>query len=119
MKALLWERARAMALVLLSSAPSASPSIVRIRDELMSLVPMPNEPCMSSMSVPDLRHVSTDFHSFPSPLLYIGFGMTDIQSRPSQWANPFYFLESDGCVSLALFRRYLMSRADLRTFLRR
>ena len=102
-KALLWERAPAMALVLLSSAPSGCPDIVRCRDSLLSRIPMPNELSFGSVAVPSLPHVSSAFHSFPSSFLYIGFGHSDIQGRPSQWANPFYSLEDDGCVSLAFF----------------
>ena len=116
-KALLWERAPAMALVLLSSALSGCPAIVRCRDSVLTRIPMPNEPSFGSVALPSLSHVSSAFHSFPLPFLYIEFGHSDIHCRPSRWANPFYFLEDDGCVSLALYRRYLLSRADLVPFL--
>ena len=69
------------------------------------------------MTVPLLRHVSTDFHSYPTPFLYIGTGRSDIQGRPSQWCNPYLFLDFDHDNACALFKRYLNSRADLVAYL--
>ena len=51
------------------------------------------------------------------PYLYIGFGESDIQGRPSQWANRFYFLGADAESSFSLYSRYILSRADVLEFL--
>ena len=113
----LWGCAPEAALVLAASMPSGDPQICRIRDELSSIVPFPNDPRSTILVMPTLRHVSGPFHSFPLPLLYIGHGHSDIQSRPSQWSNPYAFLNYSVDESMSLFRRYLLSRADLEEFL--
>ena len=45
--------------------------------------------------------------------VYIGTGLSDIQARPYQWCSPYLFLEFDPVHALALFKRYLLTRADL------
>lgn len=102
-----------MGLVLLAIVPSGDPQIVQLRSELSDLIPSPKHTCTVPMSPPILRHVDSEFHACPSPFLYIGTGCSDIQGRPSQWCNPYIFLELDPLHGLALFKRYSQFRADL------
>ena len=106
-----------MALVMLSSLPSGIQSIVNARDIVRSAMFAPAAHRSSTWIVPTVKHVDGAFHSYPSPFLYIGFGESDIQGRPSQWANPFLFLGTDAEACFALFSRYVNSRADVVEFL--
>ena len=106
-----------MTLVLKATAPSGDDRIASIRESLRRSIFFPRLPFPSTPLLPTLRHVSGPFHSYPSPLIYIGSGLSDIQGRPSQWANPYSFLESDPGAARALFDEYLRSRADLPEFL--
>ena len=114
---ILWGLSPAMALVLLASAPSGNPQISRVRDKSFALMPMPNQPKSGYCGNVSVRHVVGDFHKFSSPLIYVGFGPSDIQSRPSQYANPYYFTCTDPEEALDLFREYIECRADLVQFL--
>ena len=49
--------------------------------------------------------------------MYVGVGPSDIQRRPSQWANLSYFICDGPEESLILYREYLDCRADLVQFL--
>lgn len=114
---LLWERAPDMALVLLSTVPSGRPAVVRARSNLLSCMLSLILPMQVPFVVPTLGHVDGKFHSYPSPLVYLGLGPSDVQKRPSQWANPFLLLSADAENSYALFSRYLLTRGDLVEFL--
>ena len=113
----LWGAAPGMALVMLASVPSGVNSIVEARARVRKLMFTPVDHQSCHWVAPTLRHVIGPFHSFPSPLLYIGTGSSDIQGRPSQWANPFSFFVGDAESAFSLFTRYLESRADLLEFL--
>ena len=113
----LWDRASRMALVLLASVPSGIQAVVNARASVRSVMFTPEVTPRGPFVVPSLRHVVGDFHAFPSPLLYIGFGHSDIQGRPSQWANPFYFFVGNAGNSRALYLRYLESHGDLFEYL--
>ena len=113
----LWEISPAMGLVLLASVPSGIPNIVELRNSILALMPAPNLPEVSHSSLPIVRHVCGDFHRYPSPLVYVGFGPSDMQHRPSQWANPYCFICTNPEEAVDLFREYLGCRADLLQFL--
>ena len=113
----LWRTSPAMALVLLSTVPSSDPHVVRIREEILKIMPAPNVPPMDVVSLPRVRHVLGEFHCFPSPLVYVGCGYTDIQKRPSQYCNPYYFICTEPDDAIELYREYLDNRADLVQFL--
>ena len=114
---MLWDVSPAMALVLSSTCPTGDASIVELRNSILALSPYPNFPEGSPSQIPTVRHVRGEFHKFPSPLLYVGFGATDIQHRPSPWANPYFFTSSDPEEAALLFRCYLDNRADILQFL--
>ena len=80
-----------MGLVLLATVPSGDASFVNLRNSLLQIIPRPNMPSSDHTSLPLVRHVVGDIHCFPSPSIYVGFGYSDIQGRPSQYANPNYF----------------------------
>ena len=117
LEGILWDVSPAMALVLLASVPSGDPQIARVRNDLLAIMPMPNEPNTGYCLPPIVRHIGGDFHKYSSPLIYVGFGPSDIQSRPSQYANPYYFTSTDPDEALCLYREYLDCRADLAQFL--
>ena len=114
----LWGCSLPMALVLLSTVPSGDRRIVELRDRIESSMLCPLKPKVGFLNPPVVRHVTGQFHQFSAPRVYIGFGHSDCQSRPSPWANPFYFFENVSPEqSLSLFYTYLESRADLPEFL--
>ena len=113
----LWERSPAMALVLCASTPSGDQNIVDLRDRIVSQMAFRNQPKTGLLPSPWIRHVSGDFHEYPSSRIYIGFGYTDCQLRPSQWASPYYFLSHSIEEAYDLFSEYLRARADLRDWL--
>ena len=113
----LWGRSPAMALVLSASAPSGFPHIVDLRGRIESLMPFRSEPNTGFLPRTWIRHVAGEFHEYPSSRIYIGFGFSDCQQRPSQWANPYFFLSSDSVEAYDLFDKYLRARADLREWL--
>ena len=106
-----------MALVVSASAPSGDPHIVDLRDRIVSLMPFRSQPNIGYLPRPWVRHVAGEFHQYPSSRIYIGFGFSDSQRRPSQWANPYYFLTSNTVEAYDLFGQYLRARADLREWL--
>ena len=89
----LWGHSPTMALVLLASVPSGNAEIVQVRGRIEPLMSARFEPKIGFLSRPWVRHVVGEFHEFPSSLIY-GFGYTDCQNRPSQWASPHSFLTS-------------------------
>ena len=106
-----------MALVLRASSPSGDASVVQLRDRIASLMPFRDQPKSGFLPRPWIRHVTGPFHEYPSSRVYIGFGMSDCQGRPSQWANPYFFLNHDSISSYNLFSEYLKARADLKEWL--
>ena len=114
----LWVACPEMRLVLLATIPSGNPQVVRIRDEIIALQVPPDLPMQTVQGNPCVRHVSGAFHKYSSPLVYVGYGSTDCQSRPSQYANPYLFSCTEPDEALLLFREYLDCRADLEVFLR-
>ena len=106
-----------MTLVLLASVPSGLPEVVDLRGRIAPLMPSREPPPITFLQRPWVRHVRGEFHEYPSSRIYIGFGPSDCQLRPSQWANPYYFLPYGPEESYELFDRYLRSRADLRDWL--
>ena len=106
-----------MAAVLLATTPSGCDAIVRCRADLVCALPCPPVIELKSRSPPTLRHICTPLHSYSSSRLYIGFGSTDCQDRPSAWANPFHFIEGDRKQSCMDYRDYLSRRADLPEYL--
>ena len=113
----LWGVSPAMALVLRASSPSGDASVVQLRDRIASLMPFRDQPKSGFLPRPWIRHVTGPFHEYPSSRVYIGFGMSDCQGRPSQWANPYFFLNHDSISSYNLFSEYLKARADLKEWL--
>ena len=113
----LWDRAPSVALVLFASVPGGIQAVVNARASVRSVMFTPEVIPRGPFVMLSLRHVVGDFHAFPSPLLYLGFGHSDIQGRPSQWANPFYFFVGNAKNSFALYLRYLESRGDLLEYL--
>ena len=113
----LWGCSPAMALVLRSTAPSGLRDIVDLRNRIEFLMPFCPQPKTGFLERPWVRHVRGEFHEFPSSRIYIGFGHTDCQSRPSQWANPYVFLPYINSEAYDLFESYLIDRADLREWL--
>ena len=84
----LWDRAPSMALVMFSPVPSGVNSIVAIRERIRDCLFTSNDFGVPYVQ-PKLRHVAEQFHCYALPYIYIGFGISDIQGRPSSWANPF------------------------------
>ena len=114
---MLWDVSPAMALVMSSTCPTGDASIVELRNSILALSPYSNFPEDIPLQIPTVRHVRGEFHKFPSPLIYVGFGETDIQHRPSPWANPYFFISSDPEEASILFKSYLDNRADILQFL--
>ena len=106
-----------MAKVLWSSAPSGAAAVVRARDNIRGLA----KHLTNAGDVPKLcsvSHVSQWDGCIAGPNIYVGQGHVDAQSRPSAYANPFYFLNDNPVEAVACFTRYLARRADKRWFLR-
>ena len=61
-------------------------------------------------------HVDGEFHKYSSPLIYVGYGVSDIQSRPSQHANPYLFTCTNPEDALDLYHEYRVCRADLEAY---
>ena len=61
---ILWGVSPAMALVLLSSAPSGAPDIVRIRQKVSVIMPFPNKPKSGLCGNVSVCHVAGEFHKF-------------------------------------------------------
>ena len=110
----LWGHSPSMALVLLASVPSGVPEVVDLRGRIEPLMPFRDPPPFAFLQRPWVRHVRGEFHEYPSSRIYIGFGPSDCQFRPSQWANPYYFLPYSAEEAYDFFGTYLRSRADLR-----
>ena len=91
----LWGAAPAMALVLSASMPSGLPTLVKVRDLIYENLAVPPILTLICRPLPVVRHVFSPFHCYTSARLYVGFGSTDPQRRPSQWANPYKLLYSD------------------------
>ena len=106
-----------MALVLRASVPSGIQAIVDIRTQITALMPFRDLPVTGYLPRPWVRHVFESLHEYPSSRMYIGFGMTDCQGRPSQWANPYFYLDYDYLSAYNLFSDYMKARADLREWL--
>ena len=113
----LWEASPAMALVLLASMPCGATRFCDLRNNLLKIIPAPNSPKPGFFVSPTVQHVQGEFHRYPTPLIYVGHGSTDIQGRPAQWANPYHFICSNPVESGTLFRQYLDTRADLVQYL--
>ena len=113
----LWEACPNMRLVMLATIPSGDPQIMRIRDEIIALQVPPDLPMQTVQGNPSIRHVHSAFHKYSSPLVYVGYGSTDCQGRPSQYANPYLFSCTEPEEALLLYREYLDSRADLEVYL--
>ena len=105
-----------MALVLFSSVPSGDARVVDIRHRIQAHISSPSLPSLLPGSI-SLLH-SSAHGPFSGHRIYIGFGHTDPQSRPSSFANPFEFLHLDVDVKLHNFEQFLQSRADLSWYLR-
>ena len=105
-----------MALVLLSSVPSGDARVVDTRHRIQAHISSPSLPSLLPGSI-SLHHSSAQ-GPFSGHRLYIGFGFTDPQSRPSCFANPFEFLQLDMDLKMQRFEHFLQSRADLSWYLR-
>lgn len=104
-----------MGLVLLSSVPFGAARVVELRHQMQALPGCPPLPRFAPGAIP-LQHSSAP-GPYRGQFVYIGFGHTDPQGRPSPFANPFEFtapLDS----RIALFEEFLDARADLSWFLR-
>ena len=106
-----------MALVLSATCPSAEEEVLHLRSLLGESLFFPDAPAPERFAVPTLRHVTGKFHMYTAGRMYIGMGSSDAQGRPSQWANPYFFLVNDPATALSSFSSYLSSRADLTSFL--
>ena len=69
-------------------------------------------------SLVSVHHVTEWRGCVSGPNIYVGQGFTDVQGRPSPWANPYYFLESDPLVATQSFTDFVRRRADRRYLLR-
>ena len=107
-----------MAIVLAASVPLGEPDVVRCRAAVLDAMFHRPSCAVVPCAQASLRHSCVPVAPLPNSCMYIGFGLIDSQKRPSPWANPFFFLESDPCVSLDLYSDYICSRADRFEFLK-
>ena len=102
-----------MALALSSTCPSADQEVLHLRALLSDALLFSSVPVPFRSALPTLRHVSGQFHMYTSSRVYIGMGSSDAQGRPSQWANPYFFLGNDPASALSSFSLYFSFCADL------
>ena len=112
---ILWEAHPPMGLVLLSSVPSGSAQVVGLRHQLQAMLACPPLPKLAP-GVITLQH-SCAPGPYHGQFVYIGFGQSDPQGRPSPFANPFEFT-CPLASRIAAFEDFMDARADLSWFLR-
>ena len=114
----LWASNGAMACVLAATIPSGCSNIVRLRDELGSIV---TEPCQPPKLPVGWRtqvvHFSSIVRPWPSNYVYVGHGPCSSEVNPSPWGSPYRTSSSFDCPYDDRFILYAQDRADIHHWL--
>ena len=92
-------------------------SVVQARGSVLGLAKHLSG-AMGRPSLVSVRHVRQWHDCISGPDIYVGPGFTDVQGRPSAWANPYFFMHADPLEAVSEFKAYVKRRADRRYWLR-